>query len=546
MKRKFFLTLLGLLCLLFTAHPVYASDPVGTAFTYQGQLKRSGGAYTGTCDMQFSLYDAATGNGQFGSTVTKSAVSVASGLFTTQLDFGNQFARYKWYLEIAVQCTGDAGYTTLTPRQELTPTPYALYATNAADATTLGGFSQYEFLKTAGGVVGPLTVGNNRIVVAGVNSNVGIGTTTPGSLLTAAGTIESTSGGFKFPDGTTQTTAATTDWKLSGNSGTTGGTNFIGTTDNVPFEIRMSNIRVWRATAGDPVGFANIISGNSNSVGPMTNGATIGGGHDNYVEINISTIAGGWFNTASGGTIGGGGHNTVAVGATVSGGDSNTASGAYSSISGGSSNTAAGDYSFVTGRRAKNSNAAHDGVFMFADGNDFDFSSTAANQFRARATGGVQFVTGINGTTGADTAGVLVAAGGGSWSSLSDRNAKQNFSPINSREILQRVANIPILKWNYKSQDAGVQHIGPMAQDFAAAFSVGEDDKHITTVDADGVALAAIQGLNEIVQAQQAEINTLKIMLGVAVFGVVVCLGMCAVILGAVKQSMVANRGAAK
>jgi hypothetical protein len=123
----------------------------------------------------------------------------------------------------------------------------------------------------------------------------------------------------------------------------------------------------------------------------------------------------------------------------------------------------------------------------------------------ARATGGARFITNAAGTTG-----VTLSAGGGSWASVSDRAAKQNFSEIHPREILQRVAQMPILKWNYKTQDANIQHIGPMAQDFYSAFNVGEDEKHITTVDADGVSLAAIQGLNQIVQEQQAEINTLK------------------------------------
>ncbi len=61
--------------------------------------------------------------------------------------------------------------------------------------------------------------------------------------------------------------------------------------------------------------------------------------------------------------------------------------------------------------------------------------------------------------------------------------------------------------WSYKSQDPSIRHIGPMAQDFAEAFQVGEDSKHITTVDADGVALAAIQGLNEIVKERNMQLE---------------------------------------
>jgi trimeric autotransporter adhesin len=66
---------------------------------------------------------------------------------------------------------------------------------------------------------------------------------------------------------------------------------------------------------------------------------------------------------------------------------------------------------------------------------------------------------------------------------------------VDPRAVLRRVAGIPLFTWSYKSQSPAVRHIGPTAQDFRAAFGVGEDARHISTVDADGVALAAIQGL---------------------------------------------------
>jgi hypothetical protein len=91
----------------------------------------------------------------------------------------------------------------------------------------------------------------------------------------------------------------------------------------------------------------------------------------------------------------------------------------------------------------------------------------------------------------------------------SDRNAKERFTPVNTRDVLKRLASIPISTWTYTNA-GGIRHIGPVAQDFAAAFAVGEDDKHIATVDADGVALAAIQGLNELVQEKDAKIHDLE------------------------------------
>jgi hypothetical protein len=76
--------------------------------------------------------------------------------------------------------------------------------------------------------------------------------------------------------------------------------------------------------------------------------------------------------------------------------------------------------------------------------------------------------------------------------------------------VLSRVAALPLAVWNYKSQDATIRHLGPMAQDFHAAFGLGESDTGITGVDADGVALAAIQGLNQKLEETRAENADLK------------------------------------
>ena len=92
----------------------------------------------------------------------------------------------------------------------------------------------------------------------------------------------------------------------------------------------------------------------------------------------------------------------------------------------------------------------------------------------------------------------------------SDLNAKENFAPIDRHEILTRLANVSVESWNYKFQSPAIRHIGPMAQDFAAAFGVGEDDKHIGMVDAFGVAIASIQALYEMVQEKEAKIIVLE------------------------------------
>jgi hypothetical protein len=75
--------------------------------------------------------------------------------------------------------------------------------------------------------------------------------------------------------------------------------------------------------------------------------------------------------------------------------------------------------------------------------------------------------------------------------------------------VLAKVAALPLSRWSY-TNDIHTVHIGPMAQDFHSAFNVGSDDKHISMVDADGVALAAIQGLNQKLEEKDAEIQELK------------------------------------
>ena len=84
---------------------------------------------------------------------------------------------------------------------------------------------------------------------------------------------------------------------------------------------------------------------------------------------------------------------------------------------------------------------------------------------------------------------------------------KAGFAPVDAREVLARVAALPITRWHY-TNDVATSHVGPMAQDFYAAFAVGPDDKHITTIDESGVALAAIQGLNEKLEERLLEKET--------------------------------------
>lgn len=99
---------------------------------------------------------------------------------------------------------------------------------------------------------------------------------------------------------------------------------------------------------------------------------------------------------------------------------------------------------------------------------------------------------------------------GGTWTNGSSRDFKGGFEPIDKQAVLRKVVELPVTRWRYKGEAVNVHHIGPVAEDFRAAFEVGHDERYITTVDADGVALAAIQGLYGIVQEKNREIDELK------------------------------------
>ena len=204
-----------------------ASTPLGTAFTYQGQLKSSDLPYTGSCDIKFGLYDALTGGTQVG-ILTKTEIPVSGGLFTVQLDYGTgKFTGDARWLEMSVRCPAGSGtYQLLTPRQALTAAPYALYAADAGST-----------------------------------------------------------------------------WSLTGDAGTTPGTNYLGTSDNVALEIKVNATRVLRfePNANSP----NLIGGYSGNW--LTSG------------VSAATIAGGGFSgfpnrvTDDFGTVGGGAGETGAA-----------------------------------------------------------------------------------------------------------------------------------------------------------------------------------------------------------------------------------------
>ena len=143
------------------------------------------------------------------------------------------------------------------------------------------------------------------------------------------------------------------------------------------------------------------------------------------------------------------------------------------------------------------------------------YSNTGSNIFTFENGGAMGLgVVDVNSANAIQHFSGAVLTVGGTWVNASDRNSKENFSPVNVQEILSLVTALPLTRWNYKAEGADIQHVGPMAQDFRAAFALGQNETSIATVDADGVALAAIQGLNQKLEAElkvkDSEIEKLK------------------------------------
>ncbi len=305
---------------------------LGTAFTYQGTLGEGGSPANGNYDLTFSLYNAASAGTQVGSTVTNKAVAVTNGLFAVTVDFGAVFDGTQLWVQMGVRTNGGGSFTTLTPRQELTPTPYALYSPNAGVA---------------------VTADTATAVAAG---SVSSGSIQAGSIMASNLNLTNVTAALGGPF-----------WSLAGNAGTTPGVNFVGTTDNEALQLDAAGVRglqlqyVSRVSA-PPLLYRqsgmNVIGGFwGNSIASTVIGGTVAGGGDAAGFFPVT----GYPNTVTNdfGTVGGGYANTAGYAGTVPGGYNNIASGT-ASFAAGAFAEATNNYSFVWS----------DGSTLFSSGNN--------------------------------------------------------------------------------------------------------------------------------------------------------------------------------
>ena len=452
-----------LLLLLATLCVQLSASAQGTAFTYQGRLNDGASPASGIYDLRFAIYDLLTAGTQQGGMLTNTAVSVSNGLFVVRLDFGNQFPGANRFLEIGVRTNGGGGFTTLSPRQALTPSPYAITAENLIS----GGL--------AAGTYSNAVSFNNP-----ANSFIGNGTGLTNVNATSVGGL-----------------AASNFWNIAGNSGTspTSG-KFLGTLDNQPLELKVNGQRALRLepnASGTPNviggsanntldaglvattigggdqniiragadnstiggGYANTIGTNSNwstisggvvnGIGNDSGGSTIAGGNNQFIDASTlqATISGGLLNTiqsnAQYSVIAGGGDNTIGAGSyssIISGGDQNKiGTNSYSSIIAGGHGNLIGANARMSGIVAGNGNLIEgDAVIATISGGNYNDIQTAA--FLSIIAGGALNVIGTNAYQSAIGGGVLNVIGTNAYLSTiggGDQNAigaNANWSTI--------------------------------------------------------------------------------------------------------------------
>jgi len=497
MKCSIFRSFL-LLALIGAGQSVFAQT---NAFTYQGRLDNNGAPANGTYNLSFSLFNTNTTGVAMAGPVTNNLVTVSNGLFTTTIDFGaTAFLAPNSWLEIAVRTNGASNFSTLTPRQQITPTPYAITAGALAGVTalnvivsnenaTIGGGSNNQanaLSTTIGGGTRNQANGNYSTIGGGVLNVTGTNyaTVAGGGANTASGWGATVSGG--------QGNSALNDYAtVSGGTGNSasGYASFIpGGESNLAdgYDSFAAGVSA-RATNGA------CFVWNDNSAGPYYSS----GIRQFRVHASGGIFLDGNVNTSSGGL-------TVATDMHMG---TSSADYRHFSIGGGNS------YGYLYGSYPGLGDGIHMGYNYYYDaaGNGQLIHSGGGTSRISAGYGGIQLATGdVNAapTVRLNITPTIVQVENATFNNSSDRNIKQDFTAINPLQMLNKVLELPVSEWSYKF-DPATRHIGPVAQDFYSVFNVGTDDKHIAPIDEGGIALAAIKGLNQKLEEKDAEIEKL-------------------------------------
>jgi len=323
--------------LSFAAMVVAAkAAPLRTGFDYQGRLSDGAEPAGGVFEFRFELFDASVAGASTAGPITNANVNVTDGLFTTVIDFGpTVFDGAQYWLEIGVRPNrSGAAFTTLTPRQVILPTPYALRALSAAGAAAKS--IDNEALAASAVSADKIAA---RSVVKSLNG------LTDGVELVAEGdlTIRQERNQLVLAALPSCLTYSNCYWNLLGNGNITAGVNFLGTIAGEldPLEFRVNNNHSLRHVFTSPTTAPNLIGGYRFNSVSGTGGTISGGGR----QTGVHQVSADW------GTIGGGFTNSIrsgGTGGTIGGGATNEVFGPYGTIAGGGMNVVS-NYSFVGG-----------------------------------------------------------------------------------------------------------------------------------------------------------------------------------------------------
>ncbi|TVR49621.1 MAG: hypothetical protein EA425_11780 [Puniceicoccaceae bacterium] len=448
-------------------------------FTYQGKLILNGEVVEGPVTLLFRLYDSPAGFNQIGATLLQEEVAVEGGVFTTALDFGpHVFTGTARWLEITVN------NAVLSPRQSILPAPMAQHA--PSDIRADGSLVAAAGVMAATAV--PLSGPGDRLQWNAPNASFRAGSVSGdhwdpenlGLWSFAAGMDARASGENSFAFGRQAVASGPYATALGGSN-----LNNPGAAATASYGIAMGMKASASGTGAVAIGVTT-----STAVGTTASGV-------GSVALGSSSVAEGPRSFAvMGGRAEGSDSLAIGGGSLASGLDAIAFKGAE----------ATERESFAIGKRAR---ANHQGAVVIDANGPFGASniiSSTTREMTLRGPGGVRVVS----NSSATPAGVELKAGAGSWSNLSDRNAKHHFTAVDVEAILTKVAGMEIFEWSYREAAAGVRHLGPTAQDFHAAFGLGTDDRTIATVDLAGVALAAIQALEQRTHALEVENAALR------------------------------------
>jgi len=484
MKKSF-------LSLLLLAFAVPALSNPGTTFTYQGLLQDNGLPVNGTVSLELTLHDHPTTGSLVAGPVQIVDTFADAGRVAVSVDFGAAFdTGAPRYLAVAVDL--DGGTDNLVPlegRVPIRPVPYAIYSQNAghavmADIATTAvnvddadadPTNELQNLSVTGTTIS-ISDGNSidlNTMLRNLPAGVGIGTAAPGNGLVISGPaaiyvqplIVTT-----ISNSITSETFTATDFQQTFTA------TQSGTLNSLTFQLAASHTGFlqYALYQGDRIGGSSTLIDsrgfNNPSAGTVTRPSAseviLAGGQTYTIRLYF----------------------TDNRSFSLLGSSGNAYAGGYSTA--GTNNDIAFSVQIAT---LPTFNANSDGISM------------GARVGIMRAMGSSSFYPLEVGTSTSNGNGAHVT-NGGTWTNGSSQAWKSNFEPLDGTVILEQLARLPISSWEYTGSNEG-RHIGPTAEDFRAAFGLGHSEQYIATVDADGVALAAIQALNEKLERENAALK---------------------------------------